>query len=275
MAKKKSFTVQDTIISWQVVNDEDYICLTDMVRHYEEPDQVLRNWLRRIDTIEYLAAWESLYNPDGFKPVEFDRLRAQAGTARFTLSVSKWCASTGAIGITSKRGRGGGTYAHQDIAFHFGETISPTFHLLLIREFQRLKIQEASQAQLEWNANRFLTKRNYALQTEAIKRTLLPQSTEPPEKDWLMYAGEADVLNMALFGTTAKSWREHHPAEAKKGENIRDHANNIQLLVLSNLEAINAELIKEGLSKDERYLRLAQAARDQLEIFYRDGRALG
>ena len=156
----------------------------------------------------------------------------------------------------------------------FANWLNPAFYVHLIKEFQRLKQAEFSRQGLEWNANRFLTKRNYALQTDAIKNILLPLSLNPPEKDWLTYAGEADILNVALFGTTAKSWREKHPEEAKKGENIRDHATNIQLLVLSNLEAINSELIKEGLSKEERFLRLAQSARDQLRIFLRDGQEL-
>ncbi|MCB0843684.1 MAG: KilA-N domain-containing protein [Bacteroidetes bacterium] len=273
MAKKKSLTVQNITINWQTINEEDYICLTDMVKNNDEPFMVIRNWMRNGGTLEFLGAWEELYNPD-FKPAGFGRLMSEAAKNSFTISVSKWREQVNGIGLISKKGRGGGTYAHKDIAFEFGAWVSPKFKLLLIREFQRLKEQEASIQQLEWNANRFLTKRNYALHTDAIKNILLPQSTEPPEKDWLTYAGEADILNMALFGTTAKSWRENHLVEAKKGENIRDHATNIQLLVLSNLEAINSELIKEGLPKEDRFLRLAQSAREQLMIFMRDGKEL-
>ena len=200
-------------------------------------------------TIEFLGAWEQIHNEEHFNVVEFHHIKAQFTENTFLMSVKKWIERTGAIGIIAKAGRYGGTYAHSDIAIMFANWLSPAFYVHLIKEFQRLKQAEASLQGLEWNANRFITKRNYALQTEAIKNVLLPQSVEPPEKDWLMYAGEADILNMALFGTTAKSWRENHPNEAKKGENIRDHATNIQLLVLSNLEAINSELIKEGLSK--------------------------
>ncbi|MEZ4851540.1 MAG: KilA-N domain-containing protein [Bacteroidia bacterium] len=273
MTKKKSLTVQSIDISWQVINEEDYICITDMIRNQDRPEVIIQNWLRSASTLTFLAAWEELSNPN-FKHIEFDVLLKDAGYNSFTMSVKKWQDRVNGIGLISKKGRGGGTYAHKDIAFEFGAWVSPKFKLLLIREFQRLKEQEASIQQLEWNANRFLTKRNYSLQTDAIKNIILPQSTEPPEKDWLTYAGEADILNMSLFGTTAKSWRENHPVEAKKGENIRDHATNIQLLVLSNLEAINSELIKEGLPKEDRFLRLAQSAREQLRIFMRDGKEL-
>ncbi|MCB0852489.1 MAG: KilA-N domain-containing protein, partial [Bacteroidetes bacterium] len=248
--------------------------LTDIAKKANErTDFVIQNWMRLRNTLEYLGVWEQMYNPD-FNPIEFDGIRNQAGLNAFSISPSQWIKRTNAIGIQSKLGRYGGTYAHSDIAFEFASWVSPVFKLYVIKEFQRLKEEEASREKLEWNANRFLTKRNYVLQTEAIKSILLPQSTEPPEKDWLTYAGEADILNMALFGTTAKSWRENHPVEAKKGENIRDHATNIQLLVLSNLEAINSELIKEGLPKEDRFLRLAQSAREQLMIFMRDGKEL-
>ena len=272
MAKKKQLKVQDTVISWQIINDEDYISLTDMVRHEDRPEVIIQNWLRTAGTLTFLAAWEELSNPR-FKHIEFDVLLRDAGYNNFTMSVKKWQERVDGIGLISKKGRGGGTFAHRDIAFEFGSWISPKFKLLLIREFQRLKAQEASIQQLEWNANRFLTKRNYALQTEAIKQNLLPLSKEP-DQDWLAYASEADVLNVALFGQNAKQWREAHPEEAKKGENIRDHATNIQLLVLSNLEAINSELIREAIPKEERFSRLREAALFQLNIFFRDKRML-
>ena len=248
--------------------------MTDIARKFNErTDIVLQNWLRNPNTVEFLITWEELHNSD-FNPMSLHGIKEEAGLGRFVFSVKQWVEDYNAKGIFAKAGRYGGTYAHQDIAFEFASYLSPTFKLYVFKEFQRLKDQEASTENLEWNANRFLTKRNYVLQTETIKNVLLPQSLDPPEKDWLLYAGEADILNMALFGTTAKVWRDKNPAEAKKGENIRDHATNIQLLVLSNLEAINSELIKEGLAKEERYSRLAQSARDQLKIFQRDNKEL-
>lgn len=269
MAKKRELKVQDIAISWQTIEEEDYICLTDMVRNTEEPFMVIRNWMRNGGTLEFLGAWEELNNPN-FKPAGFGRLMQEAVKNSFTISVSKWRNETNGVGLFSKAGRNGGTYAHRDIAFEFGAWVSPKFKLLLIREFQRLKADEARRMELEWNVQRFLTKRNYALQTEAVKQVLLPQSTYKADEQWIEYASEADILNGALFGMTAKQWRESHPEEVKSGDNIRDHATNIQLLVLSNLEAINAELIREGLAKEERYLRLQQAALFQLGIYYRD-----
>lgn len=268
MAKGKKIKVQDAVINWQVIGEEDYICITDMIRNEERPEIIIQNWLRTASTLTFLAAWEELNNPD-FKHIEFDVLLKDAGYNNFTMSVKKWRERVDGIGLVSKRGRYGGTFAHKDIAFEFGTWISPKFKLLLIREFQRLKQVESDQNQLEWNANRFLTKRNYALQTHAIKTILLPQ-TEPDQDDWVTYASEADILNVALFSITASQWRHSNPEEAKKGENIRDHANNIQLLVLSNLEAINAELIREAIPKEERFHRLRDAAIYQLGIFYQD-----
>ncbi|MEM6803229.1 MAG: KilA-N domain-containing protein [Bacteroidota bacterium] len=269
MAKNKHLTVNNVEITWQVINEQDYICLTDMVRSEERHEVIIQNWLRNTGTLTFLAAWEELNNPQ-FKYIEFDVLLAEAGYNRFTMSVKKWRERVDGIGLISKKGRNGGTYAYKDIAFEFGTWISPKFKLLLIREFQRLKKEEANQQQLEWNTNRFLTKRNYSLQTEAIKQNLLPLSTEPPEKDWITYANEADILNVALFGTTAKQWRAAHSKEAKQGENIRDYASNIQLLVLSNLGAINAELIRESLPKEQRFEKLQEAALFQLNIFNHD-----
>ena len=275
MARKKSLKVQNIIINWKTINADDYISLTDMVRgRRSKPGQIINNWLRSRNNLELIALVEEMINPD-FKSTQFEHFYLdQVGKNDFAPTVNQFIEDTNSLSLLSKRGRGGGTWAYRDLAFSFGAFISPAFQLLLIREFQRLKSEESSRENLEWNANRFLTKRNYALQTDAIKNILLPLSLNPPEKDWLTYAGEADILNVALFGTTAKSWREKHPEEAKKGGNIRDHASNIQLLVLSNLEAINSELIKEGLPKEERFLRLAQSARDQLKIFLRDGKEL-
>ena len=269
--KKKQLTVQDTIINWHTIDQGDYISLTDMANWDNDPNANvrIRNWLKRGNTVLFMEAWEHMHNPN-FKYDQMVVLKAQLLQESYVLSPKRWIEATGAIGIFVKMGRYGGVFGHIDIALEFGSWLDPVFKLYLIKEFQRLKGEEANRKNLEWNANRFLTKRNYALQTEAIKRNLLPLSTEPPEREWLEYAGEADILNMALFGMTAKVWREKHPQEAKKGENIRDHATNIQLIVLSNLEALNAEWIRETLTKEERYERLKQAAVFQLGIFYRD-----
>lgn len=245
-----------------------------MVKEGQKSGQIIANWLRTVDTIEFLGVWEKMNN-NNFNVLEYEYIKNQAGSRRFTLSVKEWRAKTNAIGIIAKAGRyGSGTYAHHDIAFDFGAWISPTFRYLLIKEYQRLKLAEADQKNLEWNANRFLTKRNYKLQTEAIKNNLLPRYEREPDKEWITYAEEADLLNVALFGMTAKAWRIKNPEKAQKGENIRDHAANIQLIVLSNLEAINSELIREAISKEERFYRLQQAALFQLGIFYRDGKML-
>ena len=220
-------------------------------------------------TVEFLGLWEQLRNPN-FNPHGFAGIKNRVGFNNFYLSVKEWVKETNAIGIQSRPGRYGGTYAHKDIVFEFASWIDVKFKLYLILEFQRLKEAEASRQAQEWNANRFLTKRNYALQTEAIKQTLLPQANRALEEEWITYAEEADLLNVALFGMTAKQWRQDHPDQAKKGENIRDQATNIQLIVLSNLEAINAELIRDNLPKEERFLRLQQASLFQLGIYYRD-----
>lgn len=270
MAKRKEIKVQDITVSWQVINDEDYISLTDIARKYnEKTDVVLQSWMRNGSTVEFLGLWEQLQNPN-FNPHGFAGIKNRVGFNNFYLSVKEWVKETNAIGIQARTGRYGGTFAHKDIVFEFASWIDVKFKLYLILEFQRLKEAEANQQQIEWNANRFLTKRNYSLQTEAVKQVLLPQSTYKTEDQWIEYASEADILNGALFGTTAKQWRESHPEEAKRGENIRDYATNIQLIVLSNLEAINAELIRDGIAKEERYLRLQQAALFQLGIYYRD-----
>jgi len=271
MAKKKQqLIVQETVIGWQTIDQKDYINLTDIARKFNDrTDIVMQNWLRNPNTVEFLITWEQMNNPN-FNPMHLHGIREESGLGRFVFSVKQWVEEYNAIGLVSKAGRYGGTWGHTLIAYEFASFLSPSFKLYILQEFDRLKAEEADLKNLEWNANRFLTKRNYALQTEAIKQNLLPQSTEPPEKDWITYANEADILNMALFSTTAAAWRTANPKAAKKGENIRDHASNIHLIVLSNLEAINAEFIKEGLSKDERFARLKDAAIFQLGIFYRD-----
>ncbi|MCK9373293.1 MAG: KilA-N domain-containing protein [Sulfuricurvum sp.] len=243
------------------VNKEDYISLTDIAKYKDgsEANDIIRNWLRNRNTIEFLGIWEQLYNPD-FKPVEFDGFRKEAGLNSFTLSPAKWVEATNAIGIVSKSGRYGGTYAHKDIAFEFASWISVEFKLYLIKEFQRLKDEE--QKQLGWDIRRNLTKINYRIHTDAIKTNLIPE-TLTPQQTSLVYASEADILNMALFGMTAKTWRESNP---DKQGNIRDDADMSQLVCLANLETLNALFIQDGLSQQERLQRLNTIAIEQMRI---------
>lgn len=243
------------------VNKEDYISLTDIAKYKDgsEANDIIRNWLRNRNTIEFLGIWEQLYNP-GFKPVEFDGFRKEAGLNSFTLSPAKWIEATNAIGIVSKSGRYGGTYAHKDIAFEFASWISVEFKLYLIKEFQRLKDEE--QKQLGWDIRRNLTKINYRIHTDAIKTNLIP-ATLTPQQTSLVYASEADILNMALFGMTAKTWRESNP---DKQGNIRDDADVSQLVCLANLETLNALFIQDGLSQQERLQRLNTIAIEQMRI---------
>lgn len=240
---------------------DDYISLTDIARYKSDhPDDVVKNWLRNRSTIEFLGVWESLHNPS-FKPVEFDRFRNAAGSNAFVLTPTKWISSTNAIGIRTKRGRyGSGTFAHIDIAFEFASWISPEFKLYVIKDYQRLKTDENSRLSLEWNEKRLFTKINYRLHTDAIKEHLVPDISETKRN--YIYANEADVLNAALFGMTAKEWRSANP---DKDGNIRDNATLNQLIVLANLESMNAELIKKGLSRSERALILNVMAMEQLE----------
>ncbi|WP_319476312.1 KilA-N domain-containing protein [Marispirochaeta aestuarii] len=243
------------------LNDEDYISLTDIAR-YKNPDRtddLIRNWLRNRNTLEFLGIWEQLNNQD-FNPVEFDGIRMQAGLNSFTLTPKQWIESTGAIGISSKAGRYGGTYAHKDIAFEFASWISVEFKLYMIKEFQRLKDQERKT--LGWDIRRNLVKINYRIHTDAIQKHLIPSELSAAQIS-LMYASEADVLNVALFGKTAKMWREENPE--KKG-NIRDYADVSQLVCLSNLENLNAHFIEEGLEQKVRLQRLNAIAIQQMRI---------
>lgn len=266
MAKtKKNISVRGHEIGLLGIRgQEDYISLTDIARQFNEdsPSTLIVNWFRNKDTIEFLGVWEKLHNPD-FNLIEFDKIRNEAGTNRFILATSRWIAETRAIGIQSKSGRYGGTFAHRDIALGFCYWLSPPFQLYLVKEFQRLKEQEARERQdtLEWNVHRLLTKINYSVHTDAIKEKLIPPRLAQNRTSGLVYAGEADILNLALFGVTAREWRAQNPNA--KG-NIRDHATTEQLLVLANLEAINAELIHQGLSQDERVVRLNEAAITQM-----------
>lgn len=252
--------VQQTAITLLKVNEQDYISLTDIARHKsDDPTAVIGNWMRNRNTIEYLGIWETLYNP-GFKPLEFDGFRKEAGLNAFTLSPQKWINSTGAIGIVSRSGRYGGTFAHKDIAFKFASWISVEFELYLVKEFQRLKEQE--QVQIGWNAKRELSKINYRIHTDAIKQNLIPQEITPAQASRI-YANEADVLNMALFGMTALEWRDKHPD--LKG-NIRDYASINELICLSNMESLNAVFIQDGIPQRERLIRLNRIAIQQMQV---------
>ena len=252
--------VQQTAITLLKVNEQDYISLTDIARHKsDDPTAVIGNWMRNRNTIEYLGIWETLYNP-GFKALEFEGFRKEAGLNAFTLSPQKWINTTGAIGIVSRSGRYGGTFAHRDIAFKFASWISVEFELYLVKEFQRLKEQE--QAQIGWNAKRELSKINYRIHTDAIKHNLIPQEITPAQASRI-YANEADVLNMALFGMTALDWRDKHPD--LKG-NIRDYASINELICLSNMESLNAVFIQEGIPQRERLIRLNRIAIQQMQV---------
>ena len=265
--KNRVMKVQNVSIAVSRGEFEDYICISDiaMAKNGESRSaDVIKNWLRNRGTLEYLGTWEQIYNPD-FKVVEFDHFKMQAGLHSFVLSVSEWVERTNAIGLYVKRGKYGGTYAHKDIAFEFASAISPTFKLYLIKEFQRLKESENSRDQLEWNAKRFLTKNNYLIQTDAVKKYLVPTTNYKDNLQWLVYAEEADILNVALFGFTAKAWREANP-ELAKNSNVRDYASVNELTVLSNLETHNAQMIREGRDKKERFEILKEIAEYQLNV---------
>jgi len=262
MASKK-IEVDNKLISIESSNNSEYISLTDMVRGDEGSDHI-RNWMRNRNTVEFIGLWESLHNPD-FKGVEFDRFRKEAGLNSFNLTPKKWITATNAIGIYSKAGRYGGTYAHKDLAFEFGSWISPMFKLLLLKEFQRLKEQETNQYNLEWSVKRLLAKTNYEIQTEAIKDHIIPKSNYTKDKEWILYAEEADMLNVAIFKCSAKDWRMANNDHAKKGLNIRDFASINELVVLSNMENINAVLIEKELSKSERLKELIRLSEKQIK----------
>ena len=262
MAKNKKINVQGVDIVLYQDNNNDYISLTDIARHKdsENTDDIVKNWMRNRNTIELLGFWETMYNPD-FKPVEFDGFRKQAGLNSFVMTPKRWIENTDAIGIVSKAGRYGGTFAHKDIALEFASWISIEFKLYIIKEFQRLKDDENNRLQLEWNLQRTISKINYQIHTDAIKGNLIPQQITKQQVSFV-YANEADLLNVALFGITAKEWRENN--SDKKG-NIRDYATLEQLVVLSNLESINALLIEQGLAQSERLIQLNKVAIAQMK----------
>jgi len=258
--KNKKIEVRGSEITIIDTNEQDYISLTDIAKYKtDDTSAVIANWMRNRNTIEFLGIWETLYNPD-FKPLEFEGFRKEAGLNAFTLSPKKWVDATNAKGFIVKSGRYGGTYAHKDIAFKFASWISVEFELYIVKEFQRLKEEE--QKQLGWTAKRELAKINYRIHTDAIKENLIPQNLSKKQVSFI-YANEADILNMALFGKTAKQWRDKNPD--KKG-NVRDYANVSQLVCLANLENLNAVFINNGLAQSERLLKLNQIAISQMKI---------
>ena len=267
MQKNKVITVQNLPITISKEEIDDYICITDIAAAKSDDSRaadVVRNWRRNRRTLEFLSTWEEMYNPN-FKVFESEHFKKQAGLLTFTPSVSEWVEQTNAIGIFVKKGRYGGTYAHKDIAFEFASAISPVFKLYLIKEFQRLKEEENNLKKLEWDAKRFLSKNNYLIQTDAIKNYIIPNCDYRDNLQWLPYAEEADLLNVALFGFTAKAWRESNP-ELAKSSNVRDYATINELTVLSNLETHNAQMIREGKSKEERFQILKEIAEYQMQI---------
>ena len=266
MTKQNEIKVKSAIIKTMRKNGMDFICITDIARQKNpiDPNGVIANWMRNRNTIEFLGIWETLYNPI-FNPLEFEGFRATAGLNAFTLSPTRWIEATRAIGIVSQPGRYGGTYACSDIAFEFASWISVEFRLYLVKEFQRLKSDE--QKQIGWSAKRELSKINYRIHTNAIKQHLIPDEVTPAQAS-IIYAEEADVLNVAMFGTTARQWREANPE--LKG-NIRDYATINELICLSNMENINAVLINEGIPQGDHLVKLNQVAIQQMRVLEGDG----
>ena len=259
MAKNKKIEIGGKEISIISQKEDDLISLTDMAKSQMQ-EAIIIKWLSLKSTIEYIGEWEALYNPD-FNYTEFGTIKNAAGSNNFVLSVKNWIEATNAIGITAKAGRYGGTYAHKDIAFHFGMWISPKFQLLLVKEYQRLKEDENERLQLSWNLQRTLAKVNYQIHTDAIKENLIPKEITKQQASFV-YANEADLLNVALFGITAKEWRTNN--QDKKG-NMRDDASLEQLVVLSNLESLNAVFIQQGLQQNERLIQLNKVAIMQMK----------
>ena len=261
---KVQMKVKDQVISVLRIGDTEYISLTDLARYVdaEEPRFPIQNWMRNKDVISYLGLWEIIHNQN-FKRVEFDTFEKEARSNKFKISPQKWIKETNAIGIISKSGNNGGTYAHTDIALEFASWLSPEFKLYVIQEFQRLKKNESYQNKVEWHANRVLSKVGYLVHTDAVKNIIVPTLNEKQKA--FVYAEEADVLNVALFGITAKEWKMQNPELSKNG-NIRDYTDLLHLVILSNLENINAELIKLGISQRERLVRLNDAAKKQMEL---------
>ena len=269
MSKTAQITINDKPISVvQGFDKSNYISLTDMIKAYEpdpvRTDMIIGNWLRLKDTIDYLGIWEKLNNPC-FNPIEFDGIKTSAGTNRFILTAKEWIQKTGAIGIQSHAGRYGGTFAHKDIAYNFGMWLNPAFYLLVVKEVQRLEAAQNNPLLQQWDIKRILAKTNYTIHTDAIKNSILPVISVEKKKESIIYASEADLLNIILFGCTAKDWQEANPELSQK-MNIRDTASINELLVLSNLESYNAELIRQGKSRPERFAFLMEMRNKQMEI---------
>lgn len=261
--KKSIINVQGSAIMVLSLHEDDFICLTDMAKKFGAED-LIHNWMRNRNTLEFLGIWEQIHNP-AFKGVEFDTFKKEAGLNSFRLTPKKWVEATKAIGICSRAGRyGGGTYAHKDLAFEFGSWLSPEFKLYLIKEFQRLKYEENQRLSLAWDLNRTLAKINYRIHTDAIKENIIPPGITK-EQQQIIYANEADVLNVAMFGKTAQQWRNQNPG--KEG-NIRDHSTIEQLLVLANMESMNAEFIRMNLPQSERLGKLNEIAITQLRSLF-------
>ena len=261
---KTEIIVNEQRINILIIDNKEFISLTDLARYADEDDPryPIQNWMRNKDVISYLGLWESINN-ENFKGVEFDTFKNNAGSNRFKISPQKWIKETNAIGIISKSGNNGGTYARSDIALEFASWLSPEFKLYVIQEFQRLKKNEAYNNCVDWHVNRVLAKVNYLIQTDAIKNIIVPSLTEKQKK--FVYKEEADVLNVALFGITAKEWRKENPEKANNG-NIRDYTDLLHLVIINNLENINAELIAMKLSQRDRLVRLNSIAKKQMEI---------
>jgi len=261
--KQNKLIVQNLNVSFKTIDNKDFISLTDIARskNPDEPKDVVKNWLRSKSTIEFLGLWETINN-ENFKGVEFDSFKKEAGANSFTLSPTKWIENTNAIGLISKVGKYGGTFAHVDIAFEFASWVSAEFKLYLIKEFQRLKNDEIDKQSLDWDIKRTIVKMNYHIHTDAIKNHLIPEDVTKRKISYI-YANEGDLLNIALFGITAKEWRESNP---NKEGNIRDYTTVEQLVVLANLENLNSEYIKQNIQSDDRLIRLNKVAIEQLNL---------
>jgi KilA-N domain len=266
MLKKSITTINVDGTEIRIVSEQEeqsFMSLTDIAKRFNErSDQVIGNWLRTRSTLSFLGVWEQMHNPN-FNSLNFEGIRNEAGSPTFVLSVSDWVAQTQAMGIYAKAGRYGGTYAHRDIALEFCSWLEPAFRLYIIKEFQRLKGDEGERLSLEWSVRRLIAKANYKIHTDTIKTHLIPQRLLPQNSSGMVYASEADLLNVAIFGETARQWKERNPNAIG---NLRDHASIEQLLVLSNLESLNSELIKMGFSRDERLAKLNDTAIFQMSI---------
>lgn len=265
MSKVQKLIIDETEIALIQINGKDHICLTHMIQA-KDGDFFISDWLRNSNTLEYLAAWESLNNPD-FNYGEFAIIRNASGVNSFKISVKEWNSRTNAIGLHAKTGRYGGTYAHIDIAFNFGMWISPAFQLYIVREYQRLKELESNQYNLEWNVRRLMTKVNYGLHTDAVQKHIIPKSTLPEIKKGIEYATEADLLNLVVYGYTAKQWKESNPKHALNGKNMRDFSSITDLLIMQNIETVSSELIKRETTRSNRYNYLKKMADELREQF--------